>query len=95
MQTTVTHPNGATFKVIPADSHDARIARNIRTLTMADGTTWTVGSPIGWRGIEAAWQTVPLTDDEQAARQATLREYGESMARRDRRQVGLHLQAAA
>lgn len=51
----VVHENGLTFRVIPADSPFARIARNVRQLKMADGTVWTVGAPIGWDGIEAAW----------------------------------------
>jgi hypothetical protein len=53
---TVRHANGLEFRVIPADSYDARMARNVRELTMEDGSVWTVGLPVGWRGIEAAWQ---------------------------------------
>lgn len=53
----VTHANGLEFRVLPADSPYARIARNVRQLEMADGTVWTVGIPVGWRGIEAAWKT--------------------------------------
>ena len=50
----VRHANGLTFKVIPADSYDARIARDVRELTMDDGTVWTVGtcgagSTFAWR----------------------------------------------
>lgn len=60
----VRHANGLAFKVIPADSPDARIARNVRPLTMADGTEWTVGAPVGWFGIEAAWRPAPDPDDE-------------------------------
>lgn len=52
---TVTHANGLTFRVIPADSYDARIARDVRPLTMADGTVWTVGTR--GRGSAFAWQT--------------------------------------
>jgi hypothetical protein len=32
------------------------MARDVRELTMEDGTVWTVGLPVGWRGVEAAWQ---------------------------------------
>ncbi|WP_042170136.1 hypothetical protein [Streptomyces sp. NBRC 110035] len=53
---TVRHANGLTFRVIPAGSYTARIARDVRQLTMADGTTWTVGLPVGWHGVAAAWQ---------------------------------------
>lgn len=60
---TVRHANGLEFRVIPADSYTARLARNARQLTMADGTVWTVGLPIGWRGREAAWQTPVAADD--------------------------------
>lgn len=56
---TVRHANGLEFKVIPADSPFARIARSIRQLEMADGTVWTVGAPIGWHGAGAAWRTEP------------------------------------
>jgi len=84
---TVAHANGLTFKVIDGDSNFARVARNVRQLVMADGSTWTVGLPIGWRGTEAAWQ--PTETPEQAA--ARIATYGESMARRDRRQLGLHI----
>ncbi|MEV6803165.1 hypothetical protein [Streptomyces sp. NPDC051132] len=50
----VAHANGLTFKVVPTDSYDARMARDVRPLTMADGSTWTVGtrgagSTIAWR----------------------------------------------
>ncbi|MGW0495025.1 hypothetical protein ACWD0Z_06175 [Streptomyces sp. NPDC003007] len=51
---TVRHANGQTFTVIPADSYEARMARDVRQLTMEDGTVWTVGtrgagSTIAWR----------------------------------------------
>ncbi|MEU0587249.1 hypothetical protein [Streptomyces sp. NPDC006132] len=51
---TVRHTNGLTFTVIPADSYEARMARDVRQLTMEDGTVWTVGtrgsgSTIAWR----------------------------------------------
>lgn len=52
----VRHANGLEFRVIPADSYTARMARDIRQLTMADGTVWTVGAPIGWHGVAAAWR---------------------------------------
>ncbi|MGW0837513.1 hypothetical protein [Streptomyces prunicolor] len=81
----VAHANGLTFKVINGASNHARTARNVRQLVMADGSTWTVGLPIGWRGTEAAWQNTE-TPDETSARIAA---YGASMARRDRRQLGL------
>jgi hypothetical protein len=89
---TVRHANGLEFRVIPADSYDARIARDVRPLTMADGTVWTVGAPVGWHGTPAAWQTP--TPTAQAARKTARHEYGESMARRDRRQLGLHISSA-
>ncbi|MEU1293033.1 hypothetical protein ABZ439_11465 [Streptomyces sp. NPDC005840] len=57
--TTVRHANGLEFKVIPADSPFARIARSIRQLEMDDGTVWTVGAPIGWRAAGAAWRPEP------------------------------------
>ena len=82
---TVAHANGLTFKVIDGDSNYARVARNIRQLTMADGTVWTVGLPIGWRGTEAAWKNTETP--EQAA--ARIHAYGTSIARRDRIQLGL------
>ncbi|ODA75571.1 hypothetical protein [Streptomyces sp. AVP053U2] len=53
---TVRHPNGLEFRVIDADSYTARMARDVHAVTMADGTVWTVGAPIGWRGTSAAWQ---------------------------------------
>lgn len=84
---TVAHANGLTFKVIDGSSNFARVARNVRQLTMADGSTWTVGLPIGWRGIEAAWHTTETP--EQAA--ARIHAYGASTARRDRIQLGLQL----
>lgn len=51
---TVRHANGTTFTVIPADSYDARMARDVRQLAMDDGTVWAVGtrgagSAIAWR----------------------------------------------
>ncbi|MEU8537128.1 hypothetical protein [Streptomyces parvulus] len=82
---TITHATGLTFKVIDGNSTLARIARNVRQLPMADGTTWTVGAPVGWHGAEAAWQTTE-TPQEHAARTAR---YGESIGRRDRIQLGL------
>ena len=51
---TIRHANGLEFNVIPADSYDARIARDVRQLTMADGTKWTVGTLGG--GSAIAWQ---------------------------------------
>ncbi|MBL3670253.1 hypothetical protein JL475_30615 [Streptomyces sp. M2CJ-2] len=50
----VRHANGLTFTVIPADSYDARMARDVRELTMEDGSVWTVGtrgagSTFAWR----------------------------------------------
>jgi hypothetical protein len=84
---TVTHTNGLTFKVVDGNSPFARAARNIRQLTMADGTVWTVGLPIGWRGREAAWRD-PETPEDRAAR---IHLYGESIARRDRIQLGLRI----
>lgn len=83
--TTVAHANGLTFKVIDGAGNFARVARNVRQLVMADGSVWTVGLPIGWRGQEAAWHTTETP--EQAA--ARIHTYGASMARRDRRQLGL------
>lgn len=91
--TTVTHTNGLTFKVIPTDSPFAHTARNTRQLTMADGTVWTVGYPIGWRGVEAAWQSPTAAD--QAAHRARIHSYGESARRRDRRQLGINITAGA
>jgi hypothetical protein len=82
---TVAHANGLTFKVINGNSNYARVARNVRQLTMADGSEWTVGLPIGWRGIEAAWHAIETP--EQAA--ARIHAYGESTARRDRLTLGL------
>ncbi|MFE7972985.1 hypothetical protein [Streptomyces shenzhenensis] len=82
---TVAHTNGLTFKVIDGNTPHARTARNVRQLTMADGTVWTVGQPIGWRGQQAAWQPSE-TPQEHAARIAL---YGESIRRRDRTQLGL------
>lgn len=87
---TVAHANGLTFKVIDGSSNHARVARNVRQLTMADGTVWTVGLPIGWRGIEAAWHTTE-TPEETATRIAA---YGASTRRRDRIQLGLRRAAA-
>ncbi|MFJ5176688.1 hypothetical protein ACIP68_22985 [Streptomyces griseoviridis] len=81
----VTHASGLTFKVIPGTSPLARVARGVRQLTMTDGTEWTVGTPVGWRGISAAWQN-PETPDARAARISL---YGESIQRRDRTQLGL------
>ncbi|MYR45063.1 hypothetical protein [Streptomyces sp. SID5910] len=52
----VHHANGLTFKVIDASSYTARMARDAHDVTMADGTVWTVGHPIGWHGISAAWR---------------------------------------
>ncbi|GGV86808.1 hypothetical protein GCM10010294_67910 [Streptomyces griseoloalbus] len=55
---TVRHANGLAFTVIPADSYTARMARDVRQLTMDDGTVWTVGtrgagSTIAWRPAAA------------------------------------------
>lgn len=83
---TVAHANGLTFKVIDGNSNYARVARNVRQLVMADGSEWTVGLPVGWRGIEAAWRSTE-TPEQTAARIHT---YGQSEARRDRRQLGLN-----
>ncbi|MFE2555998.1 hypothetical protein ACFXGT_08170 [Streptomyces sp. NPDC059352] len=55
--TTVTHPNGLVFRVIPAASYTARTSRDVRNVVMSDGNTWTVGQPIGWYGTPAAWRT--------------------------------------
>lgn len=55
----VRHANGLAFKVIDGSSPYARIARNVRQLVMADGSEWTVGAPVGWFGIEAAWRPAP------------------------------------
>lgn len=82
---TVAHANGLTFKVIDGSSTSARTARNTRQLVMADGTTWTVGLPIGWRGHEAAWHNTE-TKQERLDR---IHRYGESIRRRDRIQLGL------
>ncbi|MFD9443387.1 hypothetical protein [Streptomyces sp. NPDC060001] len=84
---TVTHANGLTFKVVDGGSNLARTARQTRQLTMADGTTWTVGLPIGWRGREAAWHN-PETEQERSDR---IQRYGASIRRRDRRQLGLNI----
>ncbi|MFD5631610.1 hypothetical protein [Streptomyces sp. NPDC127072] len=89
--TTVTHANGLTFKVIDGGSNFARTARQTRQIEMTDGTTWTVGLPIGWRGIEAAWHN-PEPEQQQRDR---IHHYGESIRRRDRRQLGLTLAGAA
>ncbi|MFJ4623037.1 hypothetical protein [Streptomyces sp. NPDC088812] len=86
-QATVTHASGLTFKVINGDSHHARTARGVRRLTMADGTVWTVGTPIGWRGMDAAWQDTETPQE----REARLAAYGASLARRDRIQLGLRI----
>lgn len=56
---TVRHANGLAFTVIPATSYTARMARDVRQLTMADGTEWTVGtrgagSTFAWRSAVAA-----------------------------------------
>jgi len=82
---TVAHATGLTFQVIDGGSNHARTARNTRQLVMADGSTWTVGLPIGWRGVEATWQNTE-TPDQVSARTAL---YGASIARRDRRTLGL------
>jgi hypothetical protein len=87
---TVVHANGLTFRVIDGNSNFARVARNVRTLAMADGSTWTVGLPIGWRGQEAAWQPVETAEQEAARISA----YGASIQRRDRRQLGLNIAPA-
>ncbi|MFJ5588281.1 hypothetical protein ACIQCG_00860 [Streptomyces noursei] len=55
MQTiTIAHKSGLTFRVISANSYDARMARDVRRLTMADGTVWTVGTR--GRGSCFAWR---------------------------------------
>ncbi|MEU8531575.1 hypothetical protein [Streptomyces parvulus] len=54
--TEVHHANGATYKVIEASSYTARMARDVHDVTMADGTVWKTGQPIGWHGTPAAWQ---------------------------------------
>ncbi|MFD8521035.1 DUF6907 domain-containing protein [Streptomyces capillispiralis] len=51
---TVRHANGLEFTVIPADSYDARMARDVRELTMEDGSVWTVGTR--GAGSTFAWQ---------------------------------------
>jgi hypothetical protein len=84
---TVAHANGLTFRIIDGNSQFARVARNVRTLVMADGTTWTVGAPIGWRGQEAAWRPVETPAQEHTR----IQQYGESIQRRDRRQLGLRI----
>lgn len=87
----VTHTTGLTFTVISGDSPRVRLARGVRQLQMTDGTTWTVGCPIGWHGREAAWHSTE-TPAHVAARRAT---YGESIRRRDRIQLGLQLHTTA
>ena len=84
---TIAHANGLEFRIIDGHSTYARVARNVRQLTMADGSTWTVGQPIGWHGQEAAWKPVEA-EQERAAR---IHRYGQSVARRDRRQLGLNI----
>lgn len=73
--TTVTHPNGLVFRVIPADSYQARVARDIHQLVMSDGQLWTTGQPVGWHGTAAAWRTEDIdrthpTQEDEALRQA-------------------------
>ncbi|MGV9755409.1 hypothetical protein ACWDUC_06175 [Streptomyces tricolor] len=58
----VAHANGLTFRVVAADSFDARMARDVRTLTMADGSVWTVGTR--GAGSTIAWQ--PTSQPRQA-----------------------------
>lgn len=53
----VRHANGAEYRVVEAGSYTARMARDIHDVTMADGTVWTTGLPIGWHGTPAAWRT--------------------------------------
>ena len=84
---TISHANGLQFRIIDGNSPFARVARNVRQLVMADGTEWTVGLPIGWRGQQAAWID-PETEEERSAR---IQRYGASMARRDRIQLGLRI----
>ncbi|MFC7892706.1 hypothetical protein [Streptomyces sp. NPDC057381] len=54
----VRHANGNEYRVIDAGSYTARMARDVHDVTMADGTVWTVGQPIGWHGVPAAWRGV-------------------------------------
>jgi hypothetical protein len=56
MKATVAHESGLKFRVIDADSSNARTARGVHSLTMTDGTVWIVGTPVGWLGTEAAWK---------------------------------------
>ncbi|MFJ4617401.1 hypothetical protein [Streptomyces sp. NPDC088812] len=63
----IRHANGSTFQVIDADSYDARMARDVRTLTMADGSEWTVGtrgagSAIAWRPTTSQVPATPSTE---------------------------------
>ncbi|MFF9758595.1 hypothetical protein ACF1G4_03340 [Streptomyces caelestis] len=57
----ISHANDLTFTIVAADSFTARMARDVRQLTMADGTTWTVG-PRGY-GSTFAWQPPAAADD--------------------------------
>jgi hypothetical protein len=84
---TIAHANGLTFTIIDGNSNYARVARNVRQLTMADGTLWTVGLPIGWHGQEAAW----IAPETEAERNTRIQRYGASIRRRDRVQLGLRL----
>ncbi|MFJ6578394.1 hypothetical protein ACIQMY_20785 [Streptomyces sp. NPDC091368] len=59
---TVTHPNGLTFRVIPAGSYTARMSRDRRQLVMTDGQLWQVGQPVGWYGTPAAWRVEEATN---------------------------------
>lgn len=61
----VRHANGLEFTVIPADSYDARMARDVRELTMDDGSVWTVGT----RGAGSAYAWQPQDNETERARQ--------------------------
>lgn len=84
---TVAHANGLEFRIIDGNSPYARVARSVRQLVMADGTEWTVGAPIGWRGTEAAWK--PTETPEQAT--ARIHTYGKSFRRVDRLTIGPYM----
>lgn len=56
---TVAHESGLTFRVVQADGQEARIARDVRNLTMTDGRVWTVGTQVGGYGVGStiAWRS--------------------------------------
>ncbi|MEY9489041.1 hypothetical protein RKD26_004835 [Streptomyces calvus] len=72
---TVRHVSGLTFTVIPADSYDARMARDVRELTMDDGSVWTVGTR--GAGSAVAWQ--PARAVRSQANKALRRVRGEAV----------------